>query len=176
MANKLPWKNYNGIAVSVEDSGDFCAEVNGVFIRQPCWEYLRVRIEQEKKADAKALKLELDCIVLIGDEETGEYSVKQLNLVGLNRSNATYKWGEVVNHKFIIYVLPNTVKNVTLLEQLAVAKSTVRDIEGAIKERTLRENRWGSRIEPSNYNAELLLLQKRYNIALEVDKDRVATP
>lgn len=164
------WKVYNGVDVVVEDNGEFSAEVSGVSLRHRVWESLRLLIEQEKKADAKATKLELECTVLIGDEDTGDYSVEKLTLVGLNRNDSSFKWSEGMDKSRVIYVLPTTQQNAYLLEQLAVAKSTVRDIEQAIRERLIHELKWGGRIEASKYNEQLQNLKDRYECALKGGK------
>lgn len=167
---QIVWKTYNGIDVVVEENGDFCVEVNGIFLRDGVWARLQSRIEQEKKAEAKALKLELDCLILIGDPNSGDYSTDRLTMVGLNRKDHTFKWSEQIANSRIVYVLPYTQKNASLLEQLATAKSTVHVIEQAIKKRILQQKRWGGKIEASKYNDELGNLKDRYQAALEGSK------
>lgn len=161
------WQTYNGIDVSVNEDGQFCAEIGGVFLRDGSWERLRLKIENEKKVEAKALVLRLDCIVLTGDNDNGDYAVQQWTMTGLNRKDHSFKWSHQKNESRIIYVLPHTQKNADLLEQLAIAKSTVRDIEQAIKERILQQSRWGGRIEASKYDEELCNLRSRYQRALD---------
>lgn len=160
------WKTYNGIHVIVEENGDFCAEVGGMFLREAAWERLRVRIEQESKAEAKATWVELECVALISDEEE-TYRVELLTMVGLNRKDSTFKWEEKIDNRKVRVVLPRTDQNVKLLEQLAIAKSTVRDIEQGIKPHTLEQLRWGGRIEATKYDEELKNLKRRYDFALK---------
>lgn len=158
------WKSYRGINVTVDDGGLFCATVNGICLRQSCWEHLRHKIEEESKAEALAIQVELKCIVLINNDE--DYGVQPLTLTGLNRRDSTFKWFEKVNNKHIAIVLPLTQENADLLEQLSIAKSTVRDIEGAIKSKTLVQIHWGGRIEATKYNEELANLKHRYDLCL----------
>ncbi len=164
------WKVYNGIDITVDESGEFCAEVNGLFLRHSVWEHLRQRIESEVKTEAKALKIEFACLALVGDADAGDYSVQPLTLVGLNRKDSTFKWAETIDKRRLVYVLPNTPLNAKLLDQLAIAKSTVREIEQGIKDRILVESRWGGRIEPTKYNDSLSNLKERYKYALESSK------
>jgi hypothetical protein len=161
------WKTYNGIDVSVDSDGTFTATVAGVFLRQPCWEHLRTQIENESKAEAKALKLELECVVLIGNEDTGDYNVKSLTLIGLNRNDSSFKWSDGTRKQNVISVLPFTQENANLLEQLAIAKSTVHDIETAIKTREIYQDRWGTRIDATKYNDQLEAVKVRYEYALK---------
>lgn len=160
------WKTYNGIDVIVEDNGDFCAEVGGIFLRDASWERLRLRIENEKKADAQANHVDLECVVLTSTEED-DYAVKLLTLVGLNRKDSTFKWEEKIDNRLVRLVLPRSKENVKLLEQLAIAKSTVRDIEQTVKPHTLEQLRWSGRIDPTKYNQELANLKERYDRAIK---------
>lgn len=161
------WKIYNGIGVEVDDNGDFCAAVNGMFIRDAVWERLRLRLEQEKKTEAGAMKLELDCVVLVGDGDTGEFEVRQLKLVGVNRADSSFKWSQKVDKGKIVYVLPSTQANANLLEELAIAKSATCRIGADIKELIIAETKWGGRIEASKYAEQLQNLKDRYLRALE---------
>jgi hypothetical protein len=162
----VDWKTHNGISVAVDDSGDFCAEVGGIFLRDSSWERLKVKIEQESKAEAKANYVELECVALVCDED-GNYKAALLMLVGLNRRDSTFKWEEKLDNRKVRVVLPRNAKTVQLLEQLAIAKSTVRDIEEAIKPHTIHPISWGGRIEPTKYNEELKNLKERYDIAVK---------
>lgn len=158
------WTTHNGIEVTVDSGGDFTAEVNGVFLRSPTWASLRLKIEAESKSNATAAKLHLECVVLLGDQDSGDFDVRSMILVGLNRNDSTFRWQDSTK-KPVIYALPDSPENTRLLEQLAVAKSTVRDIELAIHDRIIHETRWGGRIEPTAYGQQLKDLQQRYDLA-----------
>jgi len=170
MANTKAWKVYNGIEVTVDEHGDFCATVGDISLRQACWDHLRRRIEAEKKADATASWVELDCVVLLADADEN-YRAEKLVLRGLNRSNSSFKFDKPA--KDAVHILPYTVENSALLDQLVVAKSTVRDIEEAIKPRLLREPGYGGRIESTKYSEELENLKRRYAHHLKLSKEPV---
>lgn len=164
------WKNYNGVDVSIEPSGDFVAEVDGVFLRQSHWAHLQHRIETEKKAAAQAVKLSLDCLVLLGDQDRGEYSVRQMKITGLDRKDSTFKWNERFDKNEIILVVPFTHDNALLMHGLQKAKTKVYDIETLLKPRRMQDSRYGSRIDASKYNEETQSLQERYHKALEASQ------
>jgi hypothetical protein len=176
MSTPTIWKTYNGIDVYVDGDGNFTATANGIFLRQSCWEHLRTKIENEMKGASKMLKLALSCVTLIGDADVGTYSIKQLTLAGLNRNDSSFKWAESIGEQNVIYALPSTRKNTRLLEELAIAKSTVRDLETAIKDRIIHQARWGGRIEASKYNEQLENLRERYKYALDASQDACKEP
>jgi hypothetical protein len=163
---EMHWKEYNGIDVTVDGDGIFRATVNGVFLNAGCWEHLRTKIEQEKKADAKSVKLELDCVVLLGNDDM-DYSAQRTTITGLSRTDSSFKFRDGIESKYVQYVLPYTPKNASLLEELATAKSTARDILASIRDRTLYNDRWGGRIEPTKYPEKLINLKERYDTCLK---------
>lgn len=172
MVNNTPWKTYNGLDITVDGHGNFHVDVGPVHMYDAVWDRLRLRIENEKKADAKATKIELDCVVLLGHDDGGaDYIVRRCKIVGLNRSDSTFKFKQTedgsVDAHLVQYVLPNTPKNCLLLEELAVTKSIVRDIQTSIKNRVLHQNRWGGRIDPSKYQGKLDNLKANYERSLK---------
>lgn len=164
---RTAWQEYNGLQIEIDDYGNFCVDLGGRHFSEASWGRLRLRIEDEKKADAKAIKLALDCVALIGNDDT-DYSVQRVTLTGLSRSDSSFKFRETgVDSNHVQYILPYTPKNLTLLEELATARATVRDIQLSIKDRTLYQDRWGGRIEPTKYPEKLMNLKECYNTALK---------
>ncbi len=164
---RTSWKQYNGVEITIDEYGNFCTDINGMHLNDAVWERLRLRIENEKKADAKAIKIALDCVVLLGNDDT-DYSVQRVTLTGLSRSDSSFKFEQPgIESKYIQHALPYTPKNMALLEELATAKSTARDIEVSIKERVIHQDRWGGRIEPTKYSEKLISLKERYTASLK---------
>ncbi len=156
------WKEYNGHEITIDEYGNFCVDINDMHISDGNWERLRLRIEAEKMADVKAIKLSLSCVALVGNDDV-DYSVQRVTLTGLSRSNSSFKFEQSgVDSKYVQYLLPYTPKNASLLEELATAKATVRDIQLSIKDRAIYQDKWGGRIEPTKYPDKLANLKKRY--------------
>lgn len=86
----LKFTDYNDIEVYIEPNGDFTCRMGEGFMREVTFERLKLRIENEMKATATAIKLDLPCSCLIAHD--GIHTVMDLSLVGINRSNSALRW------------------------------------------------------------------------------------
>lgn len=165
--DRIKLNNHNGIDIFVNSHGQFFAEVSGVGLHDATMDRLVLRIEEAMKSEAKAIKLELPCYAYTQDEDT--YGVMNLTLVGLNRNDQTLKWKEPCD-KQVVFALPATADNLSLLRELANARETAERIEKHIKDRKITPGRYGGRISPSEYGQYMAGLQHKYSEALAASK------
>jgi hypothetical protein len=166
--SETAWQSYSGIDVSIDTNGQFHVEIEGIHMREPSWERLRLRIEDELKSHAKATKLNLNCVALVSPAgvDDGECSVERLTLIGLSRTDSSFRFKEKGVAQYVIQtVLPASDINERLLNTLATATNTARSVRAEIKDRQVAAIRWAGRIESSKYNEACMNLATRFATA-----------
>lgn len=161
----IQFSDYNGVAISVDSDGTFCAELDGVFLRKPTFEQLKQTIETERKATAKSIKLALTCYGLVVGA-CGKFTVQPLTLEGLNRNDASLKWRER-DDKGVSFAVPANEENLRLLRDYADAKNQANRLDSILKDRRLMSFRFSMRIQASEYAKWVHTLQTHYKNALD---------
>lgn len=164
---KQKFLTYNGVDVYLDSDGTFLAEVDGPLIRSATFEGVKREIEMERKATAKTLKLSLPCFAVItaGHNDDECYSIEKVTLVGLNRSDSSFKFAEHVEGK-LSFALPVSEDNLAFLTEYVAAKNAVNRIEVEIHDAKLHPGFYGGRIQASEYARHLEVLQSRYEQAV----------
>jgi hypothetical protein len=162
--NKVKFTSHGGCDIYIDGYGNFSTEVNGIRRTADTFEKLKLAIEEERKAEVKTAKLALKCCAVVMQNE--EYSVEQLILEGLNRTDGSLKWQGSDGSK-VLFALPANQENSALAEEYAIAKTTLSRVEDLIRSRKVETPSWRGRISASDYPQRLKSLRDRYDSAVK---------
>ena len=169
---------YQGVDVTVDSSGRFCAKIEDVEICEDTYEAAKKKIDKEFSAEVVRIKKQKLSLKVAGMKfvklGSSRYADKKDlgptrgTLVSVNRTTCEFQYEGIGKTEGFDYVVPDTEENFALLTQLHQLERETKRISILLSPRKLTIGGFGyGRIDATDYESVMKELRNSYATALK---------